>query len=56
LRIVRSEAVRAGFRLAWQNWEYAGIVEMAKRIPEVVIQEDSALLMYLDNARMKIGE
>jgi hypothetical protein len=56
LRMVRSEAVRAGFKLAWQNREYAAIVEMAKRIPEAVIQEDSALLMYLDNARMRIGE
>ena len=26
------------------------IVQMAKRVPEAVIQEDPALLMYFDNA------
>ena len=56
LRVVRTEAIRAGFQEAWQNWEYAAIVEMAKRIPEAVVQEDPALLMYLDNALMRIGE
>ncbi len=53
LRVVRAEAIRAGFKEAWQNWEYAAIVEMAKRIPEAVVQEDPALLMYLDNALMR---
>jgi hypothetical protein len=56
LRVVRTEAIRAGFKEAWQKWEYAAIVEMAKRIPEAVIQEDPALLMYLDNALMRVGE
>lgn len=55
LRVVRSEAVRAGFKLAWHEWEYAAIVAMAGRIPEAVIEEDPALLMYLDNARMRLG-
>jgi len=53
LRVVRTEAIRAGFKEAWQNWEYAAIVEMARRIPEAVVQEDPALLMYLDNALMR---
>jgi hypothetical protein len=29
---------------------------MAKRLPEVVIQEDPALLMYFDNASLMLGE
>jgi hypothetical protein len=29
---------------------------MAKRVPDAVIQEDPALLMYFDNALMRTGE
>jgi hypothetical protein len=29
---------------------------MAKRVPDAVIQEDQALLMYFDNASLMIGE
>jgi len=29
---------------------------MAKRIPEALIQEDQALLMYFDNASLLKGE
>ena len=29
---------------------------MAKRVAEAVVQEDPALLMYYDNALMRIGE
>jgi hypothetical protein len=29
---------------------------MAKRVPETVIQEDQALLMYFDNASLMLGE
>ena len=29
---------------------------MAKRVPEAVIQEDQALLMYFDNASLLTGE
>jgi hypothetical protein len=29
---------------------------MAKRVPEAVIQEDQALLMYFDNALMRTGD
>ena len=34
----------------------ATIVQMAKRVPEAVIQEDQALLMYFDNASLMLGE
>ena len=56
LKVVRTEALRAGFKEAWQKKDYATIVDMAKRIPDAVIQEDQALLMYFDNASLLKGE
>jgi DNA-directed RNA polymerase subunit RPC12/RpoP len=56
LKVVRTEALRAGFKEAWQKKDYATIVAMAKRVPEAVIQEDQALLMYFDNASLMLGE
>ena len=56
VKVVRTEALRAGFKECWQKKDYTTIVQMAKRVPEAVIQEDQALLMYFDNALMLIGE
>jgi 16S rRNA G966 N2-methylase RsmD len=56
LKIIRTEALRAGFKDCWQRQDYSTIVEMAKRVPDVVIQEDQSLLMYYDNALMRVGE
>jgi len=56
LKVVRTEALRAGFKEYWQRKDHKTIVQMAKRVPENVIQEDSALLMYFDNASLLIGE
>lgn len=56
LRIVRTEALRAGFKDAWQKKDYTTIAQMAKRVPDAVIQEDQALLMYFDNASLMLGE
>jgi hypothetical protein len=56
LKIVRTEALRAGFKDCWQKGDYETIIQMAKRVPEAVIQEDPALLMYYDNALMRKGE
>jgi hypothetical protein len=56
LRIVRAEALRAGFKESWQKKDYAGIIQMAKRVPDSVIQEDPALLMYFDNASLLVGD
>lgn len=56
LKVVRTEALRAGFKEAWQKKDYTTIVQMAKRIPDAVIQEDQALLMYFDNASLMLGE
>jgi hypothetical protein len=56
LKVVRTEALRSGFKEAWQKKSYLTIVQMAKRVPEAVIQEDQALLMYFDNASLMLGE
>jgi len=56
LKVVRSEALRAGFKDCWQKQDYAVIIQMAKRVPNAVIQEDAALLMYYDNALLRMGE
>ena len=56
LKVVRSEALRAGFKDCWQKGEYTAIVEMVKRVPAVLVQEDPALLMYYDNAMMRTEE
>ena len=56
LKHVRTEALRAGFKDCWQKKDYTTIVQMAKRVPEAVIQEDPALLMYFDNASLLKGE
>lgn len=56
LKIVRTEALRAGFKDAWQRKDYTTIVQMVKRVPDAVIQDDQALLMYFDNASLMLGE
>lgn len=56
LKVVRTEALRAGFQAAWQKKDFTTIVQVAKRVPEAVIQEDQSLLMYVDNASLMLGE
>jgi hypothetical protein len=56
LKVVRMEALRAGFKECWQKKDYTSILQMAKRVPEAVIEEDQALLMYFDNASLLAGE
>ncbi len=56
LKIFRLEAVRAGFKKAWQERDYTTIIAVARRIPETVLQEDHRLLMWYDQARTRLGE
>ncbi|MBN1887189.1 MAG: hypothetical protein JW850_04345 [Thermoflexales bacterium] len=56
LKLFRTEAVRAGFKHAWRERDYALIVRVAQRLPEAVLQEDAGLLMYYDNALMRAEE
>ncbi len=50
LKVFRLEAVRAGFRKAWQERDYATIIAVAQRIPDAILQEDAKLLMWFDQA------
>jgi len=56
LRVLRLEAIRAGFKKAWQELDYKTIVGIAKKIPENVLEEDPKLLMYYDLAVTRIQE
>ncbi len=56
LRVFRLEAVRAGFKKAWQERDYATIIDVARKIPENVLQEDPKLLMWYDQAVTRMGE
>ncbi|PKO06216.1 MAG: DNA methylase [Chloroflexi bacterium HGW-Chloroflexi-3] len=50
LKLFRLEAVRAGFKKAWQDRDYQTIVSIAEKIPEGVLEEDPKLLMWYDQA------
>jgi hypothetical protein len=56
IRVLRLEAVRAGFKKAWQERDYATIISVAHKIPENVLQEDPKLLMWYDQALTRTGE
>ncbi len=56
LRMFRLEAVRAGFRRAWQRQDYATIIAVAQKIPDAVLQEDPKLLMWYDQALTRSPE
>lgn len=54
LRQFRTEAIRAGFKKAWSEKDYKKIVSIGNRLPEAAIQEDDKLLMYYDNAQVRL--
>ncbi len=56
MKVIRSEAVRTGFKFCWQNQDYRTIIAVARRIPEDVLQEDPKLLMWYDQAITRLGE
>ena len=55
MKVFRLEAVRAGFKKAWQERDYATIITVARKIPEKVLQEDPKLLMWYDQAVTRMG-
>ena len=55
IKLFRTEAVRAGFKHCYDVREYQTIVDVAAKLPELVIQEDEKLLMYYDVATMRLG-
>jgi DNA polymerase I-like protein with 3'-5' exonuclease and polymerase domains len=56
LKLFRTEAVRAGFKSAYEGQDYKTIVSVAAKLPENVLQEDEKLLMYYDVASMRLGD
>ncbi|MGC9423590.1 DNA methyltransferase, partial [Vibrio sp.] len=56
LKVFRLEAVRAGFKKAWQERDYATIISVASKIPENILQEDPKLLMWYDQAVTRSGK
>ncbi len=54
LKKFRSEAIRVGFSRLWKDKNYKAIVDIANRLPEQTIQEDSTLLMYYDISLSRI--
>ena len=54
LKQFRLESIRAGFKKKWSENDYKSIVDIAQRLPEQIIQEDSSLLMYYDNALSRL--
>lgn len=55
LRKFRTEAIRAGFKQAYSNKDFKKIVEVGKRLPARIIEADEKLLMYYDNASIRLG-
>jgi len=56
MKVFRLEAIRAGFRRAWREQDYATIIAVAGKIPEVALREDSKLLMWFDQAQTRTAE
>ena len=56
LKVFRAEAIRVGFRRAWQDSDYSTIIAVARKLPESVLQEDPKLLMWFDQALTRSGE
>ncbi|WP_346665176.1 DNA methyltransferase [uncultured Mailhella sp.] len=55
LKVFRLEAVRAGFKKAWQERDYAVIIAVAEKLPTNVMEEDPKLLMWYDQAVTRMG-
>lgn len=55
LKILRLEAVRAGFKKAWQERDYDVIITVAEKIPSKILEEDPKLLMWYDQAVTRLG-
>ena len=56
LRVFRLEAVRTGFKKAYQERDYATIIALAEKIPNNVLEEDPKLLLWYDQAVTRMGD
>jgi DNA modification methylase len=55
LKVFRLEAIRVGFKKAWQDRDYEVIIAVAEKIPNKVLEEDPKLLMWFDQAVTRTG-
>ncbi len=55
LKVFRLDAVRAGFKKAWAERDYATIIAISDKIPDSILQEDPKLLMWYDQALTRTG-
>lgn len=55
LKVIRLEAVRVGFKKAWQDRDYESITKVADKIPSKVLEEDPKLLMWYEQAVTRLG-
>jgi predicted RNA methylase len=55
LKVFRLEAIRAGFRRAWQDKDYETILNVAEKIPDEILQDDPMLLMWYTNSLTRTG-
>lgn len=55
LKMFRLEAVRAGFRRAWQDRDYDTILIVAAKIPDEILQDDPMLLMWYTSSLTRTG-
>jgi predicted RNA-binding Zn-ribbon protein involved in translation (DUF1610 family) len=56
LKTFRMEAVRAGFKKAYNAHDYETIIKTADKLPADIIDEDPVLLMYYTSTRTRMGE
>jgi len=54
LKEFRLEVMRAGFKYAWANKDYATIIAIARKIPDAALQEDEKLLLWYDQALTRL--
>lgn len=55
LKIFRIEAVRAGFKKAYNDHDYETIIKTADKLPSDAIEEDPMLLMWYTSASTRMG-
>jgi hypothetical protein len=54
LKVVRVEALRAGFKNSWEQKDFKTIVTLGDMIPQNILLEDEQLLMYYDIAKDRV--
>ena len=55
LKVFRMEAMRAGFKKAWEDMDYSVIIKVAELIPNSILEEDPKLMMWYDQAVTRVG-